>query len=90
MGLGHDLLVSAGDTRIKNNLMLVVVQNKNEGKDMIIINWERSSVTVIGVVIINFFATTVTMKNRCIVNGLWNSWEGNDELGAGIRSSEWV
>ena len=37
MGLGHDLLVSAGDIRIKKYLMLVVVQNKNEGKDMIII-----------------------------------------------------
>ena len=37
MGLGHDLLVSAGDTTIKKYLMLVVVQNKNEGKDMIII-----------------------------------------------------
>jgi len=37
MGLGHDLLVSAGDTRIKNYLMVVVVQNKNEVKDMIII-----------------------------------------------------
>ena len=38
MGLGHDLLVSAGDTRIKKYLMLVVVQNKKyEGKDMIII-----------------------------------------------------
>ena len=37
MGLGHDLLVSTGDTRIKKYLMLVVVQNKNEGKDMIII-----------------------------------------------------
>ena len=57
MALGHDLLVSAGDTRIKNYLMVVVAQNKNEGKDMIIIkikNWERSSITVFGVVIINF------------------------------------
>ena len=80
MGLGHDLLVSAGDTRIKKYLMLVVVQNKNEGKDMIIIkikNWERSSVTVIIGVVITNFLQPVTMKNRCIVNGLWNSWEGN-------------
>ena len=81
MGLGHDLLVSAGDTRIKKYLMLVVVQNKKyEGKDMIIIkikNWERSSVTVIIGVVITNFLQPVTMKNRCIVNGLWNSWEGN-------------
>lgn len=37
MGLGHDLLVSAGDKKKNNNyLMIVVVQNNNEGKDMII------------------------------------------------------
>ena len=81
MGLGHDLLVSAGDTTIKKYLMLVVVQNKNEGKDMIIIkikNWERSSVIVIIGVVITNFLQPVAMKNfRCIVNGLWNSWEGN-------------
>lgn len=64
----------------KNNnyLMIVVVQNNNERKDMIITkikNWERSSVTVFGVIIM--FATSVTMENRCILNGLLNSWEGN-------------